>query len=90
MVSRFECSGTTLHYKCRLISVAPLDPAVLPKVQHVCVVNHAGFDLYWSTKDLRLGPSFRRLLGWRSVFPPSGPGLRHAKRRCRVLATLAC
>ena len=41
--------------RCRLISLAPLDPAVLPEAQHVCIVNHAGFDMNWSSEDVRLG-----------------------------------
>lgn len=54
-VAGFECSGTTLDYNCKLISVAPLDPNVLPTAQKICVINHAGFVMSWSAKDTRLG-----------------------------------
>ena len=53
----FECSGTTLDYHCDLVSVVPLDPTVLPPVSKICIINHAGFVMEFSTENTRTGSS---------------------------------
>ena len=49
----FECSGTTLDYHCDFLSVAPVDPSHLPQVSEVCVINHAGFVMYFDEQNVR-------------------------------------
>jgi len=49
----FECSGSTLSYHCDFLSVAPIDPSGLPQVSEVCVINHAGFVMYFDEQNIR-------------------------------------
>lgn len=51
----FQCSGTTLDYKCNFLSVAPIDPAEHPHVSKVCILNHAGFVMWYEGKNIRTG-----------------------------------
>jgi len=51
----FECSGTTLDYHCDLVSVAPIDPSVMPQVSQVCIMNHAGFVMWYEVENQRTG-----------------------------------
>merc|ERR1712190_437836 len=50
-VAGFECAGTTLTMNCKLVSVAPVSPSALPEVERVCVMNHAGFVMYYEVED---------------------------------------
>lgn len=50
-VAGFECSGTTLTMNCKLVSVAPVDPSTLPEVERVCIMNHAGFVMYYEVQN---------------------------------------
>jgi hypothetical protein len=55
-VAGFECSGTGLYYKCDFISLAPVDPAVLPQVSQVCVINHmVGLEINFKEQNQRTG-----------------------------------
>merc|ERR1712146_282097 len=47
----FQCSGTTLTMKCNFVSLAPINPSVLPQVQKVCIINHAGFVMKYDVDD---------------------------------------
>lgn len=49
----FECDGSTLSYKCQFASVAPVDADKLPKVEHVCVMNHGGFAMNFKANDVQ-------------------------------------
>jgi len=49
----FECDGGTLTYGCKLISLVPVDPSVLPPVSRVCMINHGGFVMDFQAKNLR-------------------------------------
>lgn len=49
----FQCSGTTLDYRCNFLSLAPVDPTAYPKVQKVCILNHAGFVMWYEAKNKR-------------------------------------
>jgi len=49
----FECSGSTLSYHCDFLSVAPVDPLGLPQVSQVCIINHAGFVMYFEEQNIR-------------------------------------
>jgi len=52
-VAGFECSGTTLDYSCKFISLAPIKPSDLPQVSEVCIINHAGFVMYFEEQNQR-------------------------------------
>jgi hypothetical protein len=56
----FQCSGTTLMYHCDLLSVAPVDPAELPRVSQICMLNHAAFVMWYEVEDQRTGSSVNR------------------------------
>lgn len=45
----FECSGTTLNYHCDFLSLGPINPASLPRVSQVCIINHAGYVMWFNT-----------------------------------------
>jgi len=49
----FECSGATLTYHCDVVSVAPIDPSALPRVSQVCIMNHAGFVMWYEMENQR-------------------------------------
>jgi len=52
----WECAYTgrgTYNYDCKLLSVAPVDSRVLPEASKVCVINQAGFDMFFSLFDER-------------------------------------
>ena len=53
----FECSGTTMDYHCMMVSVTPVNPAVLPQASTVCVINHAGFVASYTIQNDRTGAS---------------------------------
>lgn len=50
-VAGFQCSGTTLTMNCKLVSVVPVSPSAVPEVERVCVMNHAGFVMYYEVED---------------------------------------
>ena len=56
-VVSYECSGTTLDYHCTMISVTPVNPAILPQASTVCVINHAGFVASYKVQNARTGAS---------------------------------
>jgi len=49
----FQCTGTTLDYNCKFLSVAPIDPDVYPQVHKVCIINHAGFVMWYESQNVR-------------------------------------
>jgi len=49
----FACDGTTLSYKCKLISVVPVDPLSPIQASRVCVLNQAAFVLHYDVQNLR-------------------------------------
>jgi hypothetical protein len=51
----FECSGATLTYHCDVVSVAPIDPSVMPSVSQICIMNHAGFVMWYEVQNQRTG-----------------------------------
>lgn len=51
----FECSGTTLDYHCDFISLAPVNKSQLAQVSQVCIVNHAGFVMWFEEQNSRTG-----------------------------------
>jgi len=51
----FECSGFSELYECKFISIAPINPSILPQVSQVCVINHADFLLNFFEQNQRTG-----------------------------------
>lgn len=51
----WQCSGTTMDYHCGLMSVAPINPSVAPRVHRVCIINHAGFVMNYELQNSRTG-----------------------------------
>jgi hypothetical protein len=51
----YSCSGTTLIYKCELISVAPVDTAKVAKASQICVLNQAAFVAHFNAQDVTTG-----------------------------------
>lgn len=49
----YQCDGTTLMYKCSLVSVAPIDPVAPIPASKICVLNHAAFVLNFDAQNLR-------------------------------------
>lgn len=49
----FICGRTTLTYSCDLKSLVPVDPAKLPKVRNICILNQAGFAMFFDSMNLR-------------------------------------
>lgn len=65
VAASFECGRSTLLYNCDFVSVAPIDPSIPPQVEHVCIINQAGFDMNFDSQDLRTNS----WVGRSSIYP---------------------
>jgi len=54
-VAAFECTGTTLIYKCKLISVAPEDASKATPASTICLLNRGGYTMHFDAQDQRTG-----------------------------------
>merc|ERR1712048_313289 len=73
----YECSGTTLMYKCELASVEPLDPAEALHASELSVLNQALFVAKFDATDLRTGS----MIGKSEDFPAT-------QKRCLTLSNV--
>jgi hypothetical protein len=51
----FQCDGTTLLYKCKLVSVVPEDPSAAVEASKICVLNHGGYVMHYDAQNQRTG-----------------------------------
>eukprot|EP00413_Alexandrium_margalefii_P033889 CAMPEP_0204567102 /NCGR_PEP_ID=MMETSP0661-20131031/36412_1 /ASSEMBLY_ACC=CAM_ASM_000606 /TAXON_ID=109239 /ORGANISM="Alexandrium margalefi, Strain AMGDE01CS-322" /LENGTH=682 /DNA_ID=CAMNT_0051574993 /DNA_START=46 /DNA_END=2094 /DNA_ORIENTATION=- len=54
-VASFVCHGSTLSYQCDFTSLVPVNPSNLPRARRICVLNQAGFDMYFVARNTRTG-----------------------------------
>lgn len=54
-VAAFECDGTTLLYKCKLVSVVPEDPSAATEASQICILNHGGYVMHYDAQNQRTG-----------------------------------
>merc|ERR1712070_1348352 len=54
-VAAFQCDGTTLVYKCKLVSVVPEDPSAGVEASKICLLNHGGYVMHYDAQNQRTG-----------------------------------
>jgi len=54
-VAAFQCDGTTLLYKCKLVSVVPEDPSAGVEASKICLLNHGGYLMHYDAQNQRSG-----------------------------------